>query len=141
MLPKTSAEDHNQRFSYFADDCALNAYDLSDIQASMDKFSTAYIDIGLTISAKKTEVNASVCSCSLLHRLTHQSAPVVSYTDSYINGEKLKVSGKFVQLVSTQSRSAIDDEIVIRIFRTSAEFTVVSPLFCTPVKHWLYLQS
>ena len=40
----------------FADDCALNAGSEEDMQESVDKFSTACSNFGLTISIKKTEV-------------------------------------------------------------------------------------
>ena len=40
----------------FADDCALNAGSEEDMQDSVDKFSTACSNFGLTISIKKTEV-------------------------------------------------------------------------------------
>ena len=40
----------------FADDCALNASTVEDVQRSVDKFSLAFTNFGLTISTKKTEV-------------------------------------------------------------------------------------
>ena len=40
----------------FANDRALNAGSEADMQPSVDKFSDAYNDFGLTISIKKTEV-------------------------------------------------------------------------------------
>ena len=40
----------------FADDCVLNATTKANIQNSVDKFSMAFENFGLTISTKKTEV-------------------------------------------------------------------------------------
>ena len=41
---------------FFADDCALNVVSVEDMQHSMDLFSNACSNFGLTISTKKTEV-------------------------------------------------------------------------------------
>ena len=62
----------------FADDCALNAANQSDMQLSMDQFATACKNFGLTISTKKTEV-------------MYQPAPGTPYTEPVItvNGQKL----------------------------------------------------
>ena len=51
----------------FADDCALNACTQSDMQESMDRFSKACTDFGLTISTTKTEI-------------MYQPAPSIPYT-------------------------------------------------------------
>lgn len=63
----------------FADDCALNASTEPEMQASMDKFSSACNNFGLTINIKKTEV-------------THQPAPHAPYSEPSItvNGQRLQ---------------------------------------------------
>ena len=96
----------------FADDCALNAGTEPDMQGSVDQFSKACDDFGLTISIKKTEV-------------LHQHAPATPYVEANItvNGQKLAVTDKFVYLGSTLSRSVnIDEEVSYRIARASAAF-------------------
>ena len=96
----------------FADDCALNAGTEPDMQGSVDQFSKACDDFGLTISIKKTEV-------------LHQPAPATPYVEPNItvNGQKLAVNDKFVYLGSTLCRSVnIDEEVSYRIARASAAF-------------------
>ena len=80
----------------FADDCALNATNQSDMQWSMDQFATACNNFGLTISTKKTEV-------------MYQPAPGTPYTEPAItaNGQTLAPAEKFVYLGSTLSKSAL----------------------------------
>ncbi len=41
----------------FADDCALNAGSLSEMQSSMNKFTAACDNFGLTISTKKLHIH------------------------------------------------------------------------------------
>ena len=64
LQAKTKVQEDTARDFLFADDCALNACTQSDIQGSMDLFTKAGDDFGLTISTKKTGV---------LHQLPTQS--------------------------------------------------------------------
>ena len=112
LQAKTKVHEDTARDFLFADDCALNASNQSDMQGSMDLFATACSDFGLTISTKKTEV-------------LHQPAPAAPYTEPLItvNGQRLAVADKFVYLGSTLSRSAnIDEEVAYRIARASTAF-------------------
>ena len=112
LQAKSKVQATTVRDLLFADDCALYATELQEMQASMDKFATACSDFGLTISSKKTEV-------------MHQPAPGVPYLEPRItvNGEHLSVADKFVYLGSTLSRTAnIDDEVALRISRASVAF-------------------
>ena len=96
----------------FADDCALNAGSAEDLQHSMDLFSNACSNFGLTISTKKTEV-------------MYQPAPKKPYQEHTVtvNGQKLVTVDKFVYLGSTLSRSVhIDDETHARIAKASSSF-------------------
>ena len=96
----------------FADDCALNALTEEDMQATMDKFSNACDNFGLTISITKTEV-------------MHQPAPGLPYIEPSITvkGNKLKVVSKFTYLGSTLSTAVnIDDEVNSRIAKASSAF-------------------
>ena len=96
----------------FADDCALNASSEPDMQESMDKFSAACDNFGLTISTKKTEV-------------LHQPTPGKLYTQPVIKikDQILQAVDKFTYLGSTMSREVhIDDEINTRIAKASAAF-------------------
>ena len=90
----------------FADDCALNATsqyisDISDMQSSIDTFSEACDNFGLTISTKNTEV-------------MHQPASGKTYVEPNItiDGQPLNAVDKFTYLGSALSRNVmIDDEI------------------------------
>lgn len=96
----------------FADDCALNATSENQMQSSMDKFSVACDNFGLTISTKKTEV-------------MFQPAPGKVYSEPKIQvkGVQLQAVEKFTYLGSTLSRCIhIDDEINSRISKASAAF-------------------
>jgi hypothetical protein len=96
----------------FADDCALNASNAADMQRSMDLFSKACKNFGLTISTKKTEV-------------IHQPAPGKQSQDPgiLVNGERLKCSERFVYLGSTLSiKVNIDEEVDARIAKASSSF-------------------
>ena len=96
----------------FADDCALNATSEVDMQHSVDKFSEACSNFGLTISTKKTEV-------------MHQPAPGKPYVEPniHVNGQRLNAVDKFTYLGSTLSSSVvIDDEINARIAKASVAF-------------------
>jgi hypothetical protein len=101
----------------FADDCALNASSESDMQCSMDQFSRACDNFGLTISIKKTEV-------------LYQPAPGKQYVEPSIkvHGSDLKAVEKFTYLGSTLSRAVtIDDEINNRVAKASAAFGRLRP--------------
>ena len=96
----------------FADDCALNVGSEADMQRSVDKFSIACTNFGLTISKKKTEV-------------LHQPAPGEPYVEPNItvNGQRLSAVNRFTYLGSTLSQNVtIDDEVNVRIARASATF-------------------
>ena len=112
LQAKTKVEEESVRDLLFADDCALNDATEAQMQQSMDCFSTACDNFGLTISTKKTEV-------------LHQPAPHKQYVAPKItvNGEVLKAVEKFTYLGSTLSRSAtIDDEVEMRIAKASSAF-------------------
>ena len=112
LQAKTKVHEDTARDFLFADDCALNASTQSEMQESMDLFSRACDDFGLTISTKKTEV-------------MHQQAPATQYTEPTItvNGQKLAAVDKFIYLGSTLSRSTnIDAEVSYRLARASAAF-------------------
>ena len=112
LQAKTKVKNDLARDFLFADDCALNAGNVTDMQSSMDKFSVACDNFGLTISIKKTEV-------------MYQPAPGVSYIEPSItiHGQKLSVADKFTYLGSTLSRSAsIDEEVTYRLSRASSAF-------------------
>ena len=67
LKAKTKVESISVSDLLFADDCALNARSEEDMQASMNLFSNACSNFGLTISTAKTEV-------------LHQPAPGSEYT-------------------------------------------------------------
>ncbi len=96
----------------FADDCALVAHTLEDIQSMMDCFAAAARRFGLTISIKKTES-------------MYQPAPGKSYVDPLvtIEGTTLKPVKKFCYLGSILSNSAtIDDEVIQRIAKANSSY-------------------
>ena len=96
----------------FADDCALNAGSEEDMHESVDKFSTACSNFGLTISIKKTAV-------------FYQPPPgkIISEPNITVHGSRLNVVQRFTYLGSTLSQNAtIDDEVDIRIAKASASF-------------------
>jgi len=96
----------------FADDCALNAGSEEVMQVSMDKFSSACDNFGLTISTKKTEV-------------MHQPAPGKPYQEPviHVKGQKLQAVDNFTYLGSTLSRQVtIDVEVTKRIAKASSAF-------------------
>lgn len=112
LQAKTKVHSVNIRDFLFADDCALNAGTEEDMQLSVDKFSTACNNFGLTISTKKTEV-------------LHQPAPGAPYVAPCIkvNGQALVNVDKFTYLGSTLSQSAnIDNEVSARLAKASAAF-------------------
>ena len=61
------------RIFVFADDCALTDGSKTDMQDSVDKFSTACTNFGLTISTKKTEVLVSLSRRNRRLSLTAQT--------------------------------------------------------------------
>ena len=96
----------------FADDCALNANSRDEMQRSVDLFSKACDNFGLTISTKKTEV-------------LFQPAPGNQHTDPDItvNGQHLNSVERFTYLGSTLSRNVtIDDEVNTRLAKASVAF-------------------
>ena len=96
----------------FADDSALAAGSEADMQHTVNLFSSACDNFGLTISTKKTEV-------------MYQPAPGKPYAEPTItvNKEKLPAADNFTYLGSTLSRSAnIDAEVNNRIAKASAAF-------------------
>ena len=93
----------------YADDCALL------IHSEMDSFEAACTALGLTISLKKTV-------------LMHQPTPGKTYVEPsiYVYGQKLAVVPKFVYLGSTLNcSSSIDDEVGLRISKTSQAFGIL----------------
>nr|VZI50825.1 unnamed protein product [Spirometra erinaceieuropaei] len=86
----------------FADDCAVNTTSEEDMQRSMDFFSAACENFGVTINTPKTVV-------------MHQPPPNTIHNASQIsvNGTQLQVVDNFTDLGSTLSRSTkIRDEVV-----------------------------
>ena len=117
LKAKTKVMNGTIRDLLFADDCALNASTEADMQSSVDKFSDACDNFGLTISTKKTEV-------------MHQPAPGKEYIEPniYINGQRLTTADRFTYLGSTLSRNiVIDDEINTRIAKASVAFGRLYP--------------
>ncbi len=81
--------------------CALNTGSISEMQASMNKFTAACDNFGLTISTKKTEV-------------IHQPAPHTPYKEPTIvlKGQRQQAVDNFTYLGSTLSRAVnIDAEV------------------------------
>ena len=112
LQAKTKVHVDKLREFLFADDCALNADNIEDMQRSMDLFSAACNNFGLTINTKKTEV-------------IYQPAPHKSYQKPTVtvNGQKLAAVDKFTYLGSTLSRSVhIGDEVDTRIAKASSAF-------------------
>ena len=79
LQTKTKVSNDTINDFLFADDCALNADTENGIQHSVDLFSNACDNFGLTISTKKTEI-------------MHQPAPGKLYIEPNItiNGQRLK---------------------------------------------------
>ncbi len=100
------------RYLLFAEDCALNANNEQEMQAEVDRFSTAFNTFGLAMSTKKTKV-------------MYQPAPNKQYHEPQItvNGQTLQAVETFTYLGGTLSRNAnIDAEINNRISRACSEF-------------------
>ena len=112
LQARTKVHEDTARDFLFADDCALDACKQSDMQGSMDLFTKACDDSGLTISTEKTGV-------------LHQPAPAAPYTKPHItvNGQRLAAVDKFVYFGRTLSRSSnIGEEVAYRIARASTAF-------------------
>ena len=112
LQAKTKVHVDKLRDFLFADDCALNAGSVEDMQHSVDLFSNACNNFGLTISTKKTES-------------MYQPAPKKPYQEPNVtvDGQRLTAVDKFTYLGSTLSRSAnIDDETHARIAKASSSF-------------------
>ena len=112
LKAKTKVNEYSARDFLFADDCALNASSEADMQASMDLFSEACRNFGLTISTAKTEV-------------LHQPAPGTEYVPPKItcNGKLLPTTEAFIYLGSTLSQQAtIDKEVARRLAKASVSF-------------------
>ena len=94
----------------FADDCALVAHTLEDIQALTDCFAKSASRFGLTISIKKTEV-------------FKQTRSRVDNGYVLINGAPLTAVDSFCYLGSMMSSdAALDSEISQRIAKASSSF-------------------
>ena len=112
LQAKTKVKSDTIRDLLFADDCALIANTEADLQTSMNRFSQACSNFGLTINTEKSEV-------------MYQPAPGKVYAEPNIttNGKKLKVVDRFTYLGSTLSQNVtIDDEINTRISKASSTF-------------------
>ena len=112
LKAKTKVDCFTARDFLFADDCALNASSEEDMQASMNLFSSACSNFGLTISTAKTEV-------------LFQPAPGSEFIPPKIhcNGKLLPTTEAFIYLGSTLSRQAnIDKEIARRLAKASVSF-------------------
>ena len=99
----------------FADDCALIAHSVEEMQEIVDKFSKAASAFGLTISIKKTV---------LMHQPKPKTPPVgINSSDIKINGVSLENVSKFCYLGGTvNSHATLDDEINTRIAKASQAF-------------------
>ena len=112
LQAKTKVQSVTIRDFLFADGCALNASTVEDIPKSVNKFSSACSNFGLTISTKKTEV-------------LHLPAPGNPYITPNItvNGQSLVIVDKFPYLGSIISQNAnIDNDVVVRLAKASAAF-------------------
>ena len=118
LQAKTKVQIEIIRDFLFADDCALNSSTEADMQQSVDLFSAACSNFGLTISIKKTEV-------------MHQPAPGSAFVEPSItvDGQRLNNVDRFTYLGSTLSQAVhIDDEINTRIAKASATFGRLRPI-------------
>lgn len=110
---KTKTLVQTVRDLLFADDCALVAHSLEDMQRILNKFSRASKAFGLTISIKKTE---------LVHQPIRSHLPTVVPT-VYVDGKALKTVSSFTYLGSIVSSDAkMDKEIESRIGKASSAF-------------------
>lgn len=97
LQAKTKVQSDTINDLLFADDSALNATSEANMQHSVDKFSDACENFGLTISMKKTEV-------------MHKPALGKPYVEPNItfNKQRLMVVNKFTYLGGTLSRNGKD---------------------------------
>ncbi|BHF72319.1 hypothetical protein SprV_0401538300 [Sparganum proliferum] len=96
----------------FADDCTLNATTEGDVQRSMDLFSAACENSGLTVNTGKTVVMHQPPPC------TAHNAPQIT-----VSGTHLLVVDNFTYPGTTLSRSTkIDDEVAHRLSNASQAF-------------------
>ncbi|GFS12841.1 hypothetical protein ElyMa_004868700 [Elysia marginata] len=109
---KTKVHTDRLREFLFFDHCALNADNKAEMQHSMNLFSTACDNFGLTIFTKKSKG-------------TYQRAPGKPYTEPTVtlNGVKLAAVDRFTYLGSILSHNVhIDDKTDGRISKASADF-------------------
>lgn len=109
---KTKVKDILSRDLLFADDCALVAHNLEDIQSIMDCFAHAAQRFGLTVSLKKTEI-------------LFQPRPGTPYIPPVVRvyGTPLRSVDRFVYLGSTLSQTpVIDAEISLRLCKAGTAF-------------------
>ncbi|KYO42070.1 hypothetical protein Y1Q_0002715 [Alligator mississippiensis] len=107
LQSKTKLQVMNVCDLLFADDCSLNGKSESDMQLSMDHFSSAYDNFGFTINTKKTE---------LMHHPSSEKPYVV-------NGHTLQAMEKFTYLDSTLSYAVhVNDENNARIAEAGVAF-------------------
>ena len=97
----------------FADDCALVAHSMNELQTAIDSFSRACKLFGLTISTKKTEIIHQRPANS-----TDQTPCVIK-----VDNVPLKINEKFCYLGSTvNEKASLDDELKLRISKASSAF-------------------
>ena len=102
------------RSLFFANNCALNTESELKMQDSMDKFSTACDNFGLTISTKKTKV-------------MHQATPGQPYVKPSITakGQELSAVNKLKYLSSILSKAVhTDDKVNCRIAKASLNLEI-----------------
>ena len=100
----------------FADDCALSAHSLEDLQIITNRFADAATKFGLTISLKKTEV-------------LYQPPPGQPHSNPVLTiaGTELNSVKSFCYLGSVMSHdTSLDAEITSRIAKASAAFGSLS---------------
>ena len=93
LQAKTKVQTDFMHDFFFADNCAFNASTHSVMQVTLDLFSAASKDFGLTINTQKTEV-------------IYQPAPTLPYIEPTVRvgSEKYAGVGKFTYLGSMLSR-------------------------------------
>ena len=111
---KTKARYQLLRDLLFADDCALLAHSLEDIQFLVDRFADAAKAFGLTISIKKTE---------LVHQPVSNAPAQNPPPQVFIDGKALNTVQSFTYLGSTVTSDAkLDKEICTRLAKASSAF-------------------
>ncbi|KAJ1105059.1 hypothetical protein NDU88_002467 [Pleurodeles waltl] len=112
LQAKTKVKEYSVHDFLFAFDCTLNTATEALIQQSMNRFSTACRNSGLTISTKKTEI-------------LHQPAPQKTYMEPTSTAEEeiLKAVDHFTYLGCTLSRSVnIHEKVDTHIAHASSAF-------------------